>query len=172
MDIVQKAREFAKKCHEGQVRKYTGEPYFVHCADVAKIVGLSGGDENMQAAAYLHDVVEDTGVKIEVILEMFGVDVAQMVDDLTDVSKPWDGNREHRKKLDRHHTSMASPRAKTVKLADLISNSKDIAANDPNFAKVYMAEKKALLEVLYEGDSVLHAIATAIVNEYFRDKSC
>lgn len=170
-EIVCKAREFARKCHEGQVRKYTGEPYFVHCEEVANIIRLSGGDENMQAAAYLHDVVEDTGVKIEVILEMFGVDVAQMVDDLTDVSKPWDGNREHRKKLDRHHTANASPRAKTVKLADLISNSRTITLYDPYFAKIYMAEKKLLLEVLVEGCPTLYAVAEEIVNTYYETQS-
>ena len=49
----------------------------------------------------------------------------------------------------------ASPRAKTIKLADLISNSVDIRANDPDFAKVYMSEKLLLLSVLQEGDKIL-----------------
>ena len=67
--------------------------------------------------------------------------MAELVDDLTDVSKPQDGNRATRKELDRQHTAKASPDAKTIKLADLISNSRSIMKDDPNFAKVYMKEK-------------------------------
>ena len=91
-----------------------------------EIVQTVEHDEAMLAAALLHDVVEDTPVTIEEIQEIFGADVASLVDDLTDVSKPEDGNRKFRKALDREHSAQSSARAQTVKLADLISNGVDI----------------------------------------------
>lgn len=65
------------------------------------------------------------------------------------------GNRKVRKEVDRQHIAKASPRAKTIKLADLIHNTENIVANDKGFAKVYLAEKRLLLEVLTEGDVTL-----------------
>jgi hypothetical protein len=84
---------------------------------------------------------------------------------LTDVSRSADGNRKARKALDRAHTAKASPAAKTIKLADLIDNTKSIVEHDPEFARVYLAEKAALLEVLKEGDQVLWAMASNLVRE-------
>lgn len=168
-EIVRKARDFAKQAHAAidQRRKYTGEPYIVHPAAVAKLVGGVTDDVAMVAAAWLHDVVEDTDVTLADIEEHFGPDIATLVADLTDVSKKEDGNRKIRKAIDREHTSNASPRAKTVKLADLIDNSRTITEFDPRFAKVYMREKRALLEVLKEGDATLFAIATEIIDDYY-----
>ena len=120
-------------------------------------------DEAMLAAALLHDVVEDTDFTIEDILREFGPDVASLVDDLTDVSRPEDGNRAHRKSLDRAHSAKASPRAQTVKLADLISNARDIVKHDQKFAKVFLDEKRQLLEVMTLGDSSLYTIAKSLV---------
>ncbi len=79
----------------------------------------------------------------------------QLVMELTDVSKPSDGNRSARKEIDRKHLAGISPRAKTVKLADLIDNTRDITSHDLHFARVYLKEMTALLEVLTEGDSRL-----------------
>lgn len=157
--LITKARDFAKHAHRFQKRKYTGEPYFVHLEEVAMIVKSVDGDDAMVAAAYLHDVVEDTDVMIYEIRDIFGSDVAQLVDALTDVSKPEDGNRAKRKQLDREHLQNASERAQTIKLADLISNSRDIKQNDPDFAKVYLKEKAELLKVMTKGNAELYAEA-------------
>jgi hypothetical protein len=75
-----------------------------------------------------------------------------------------DGNRAVRKAIDREHLAKASPAAKTIKLADLISNSRSILQHDPKFAAVYLAEKRLLLEVLKDGDPTLWSQAYAIVN--------
>jgi (p)ppGpp synthase/HD superfamily hydrolase len=166
MDIVRKAQVYAMAAHAavGQKRKYTGEPYIVHPAEVAKIVaGVSGATPDMVAAAWLHDVVEDTGCTITDIHMGFGADIASLVSWLTDVSKPEDGPRWYRKKMDREHTAQAPAEAQTIKLADLISNSKSIMAHDPKFAKVYLEEKRLLLEVLTKGDPGLHAEASKYV---------
>jgi|AntRauTorcE11898_2_1112593.scaffolds.fasta_scaffold75455_1 (p)ppGpp synthase/HD superfamily hydrolase len=147
MEKVAKARAFAIAAHSaaGQVRKYTGEPYHVHPAEVAQIVTARGGDQAQICAAWLHDVVEDTAVTIELIETEFGKDVAELVGWLTDVSKPEDGNRAERKAIDRKHTAQAPKRAKFVKLADLISNTSSIVEHDAKFAKVYLAEKRLLI---------------------------
>ena len=148
---------FAEQAHRSvdQKRKYTGEPYIVHPQSVADIVQSVTHDENMVCAALLHDVVEDTSVTLLEIESRFGQDVASLVSDLTDVSTREMGNRKVRKEVDRQHIAKASPRAKTIKLADLIHNTENIVANDKGFAKVYLAEKRLLLEVLTEGDVTL-----------------
>jgi (p)ppGpp synthase/HD superfamily hydrolase len=109
----------------------------------------------MLAAAYLHDVVEDTPVTIEAVRAAFGPEVGELVDWLTDISRPQDGNRRLRKELDRQHLAKAPPAAKTIKLADLIDNTLTIRQHDPSFWRVYRREKLALLEVLREGDPAL-----------------
>jgi (p)ppGpp synthase/HD superfamily hydrolase len=143
-----RALNFAKDAHEGQVRKYTGEPYINHPIEVATIVEAFGGTKYQIAAALLHDVVEDTPIKIADVEWRFGVTVAGMVADLTDISKPEDGNRATRKGIDRAHSAAASPDAQFVKLADLISNTTNIVEHDPDFAKIYLAEKELLLDVM------------------------
>jgi len=157
MTMVERARVFATAAHAavGQTRKYTFEPYIVHPAEVASIVATVPHTEAMIAAAWLHDTVEDTGVTIEVIRAEFGAEVAELVGWLTDVSRPEHGNRAHRKALDRAHSAMAPAEAQTVKLADLIANTRSIVAHDKAFAKTYLEEKRLLLEVMTKGDPTL-----------------
>jgi len=161
MTIVEKAVKFAKQAHDsiGQKRKYSGKPYWVHPLRVMELVKSVGGTEEQQAAAALHDVVEDTPVTIDDIQKYFGDHVASMVSDLTDVSTLDQGNRATRKAIDREHSAQASPEAQTVKLADLIDNTESIVSNDRNFAKVYLAEKRLLLDVLTKGDETLLKMA-------------
>jgi (p)ppGpp synthase/HD superfamily hydrolase len=165
MDIIEKARVFATAAHgaAAQLRKYTMEPYIVHPREVASIVAQHGGSDAQVAAAWLHDVVEDTGVTIEVIREEFGTEVADLVGWLTDVSRPEQGNRATRKAIDRAHSAMAPAEAQTVKLADLISNCTSIREHDATFAKTYFEEKRLLLEVLTKGNPVLYERIKAMV---------
>lgn len=149
-DLVRNAREFAKERHSGQVRKYTGEPYFNHLAEVASIVRDYHNDEYMEAAAYLHDVVEDTETTIGAVESRFGDIVAGYVNGLTDVSKPNDGNRKIRKAMDREHIWAQDDKTQIIKCADLISNTSSITQYDPDFAKVYLEEKRLLLEGMRE----------------------
>lgn len=168
MSYIQRAQAFCIAAHAavGQLRKYTHEPYHIHPLEVSLMVsGTPGCTEEMIVAALLHDVVEDTQVTSDLIARQFGTVVAAYVEQLTDVSKTEDGNRAARKAIDLAHTAKASPQAKTIKLADLISNSRSIVERDPEFAKVYLAEKRALLEVLKEGDETLYAIAYGIAHQ-------
>lgn len=159
MHVIDSAREFAEKAHAGQLRKYTGEPYIVHPEAVARLVHAVGGDDEMIAAAWLHDVVEDCGVSLQEICDQFGPRIATLVDEVTDVSKPEDGNRAYRKEIDRDHLAFASNEGQTIKLADLIDNTVSITKHDPTFAKVYLAEKRDLLTVLSRGNATLWARA-------------
>lgn len=155
MDLKTKAREFAKKAHGDQKRKYTGEPYITHTERVAEMMRAYGFRDEVVAAAYLHDVVEDTNVKIEDILTEFGIIVANLVWQVTDQSVPSDGNRNIRKSIDRDWLSNSSSEGASIKLADLIDNHLDINKNDPDFAKVYNGEAKRLILVLEHGDAGL-----------------
>jgi (p)ppGpp synthase/HD superfamily hydrolase len=163
--LEERARDFATAQHAAidQRRKYTGEPYIHHPAAVAELVRSVPHTEEMIAAAWLHDTVEDTSATLDEVRARFGDAVAALVEHLTDVSKPEDGNRAQRKAIDLAHTAKASPDAKTVKLADLIDNSRSILERDPEFARVYIEEKRRLLEVLREGDPTLYSMANRIV---------
>ena len=170
VSLEARAREFATRHHEAvnHLRKYTAEPYMTHPAAVAEIVRGVPHTPEMIAAALLHDTVEDTHATQEDIEQEFGPEVGRLVFYLTDASKSSDGNRAARKTIDRAHIAFAPVQAKTVKLADLIDNARSIAAHDPNFAPVYMAEKAALLEVLRDADPTLWALANDIVTEFSR----
>ena len=167
MTIVERARVFATAAHAAvaQLRKYTNEPYIVHPAEVVSIVKSVPHTEAMLAAAWLHDTVEDTGVTLETVRAEFGDEVATLVGWLTDVSRPDHGNRAARKAVDRAHSASAPAEAQTVKLADLISNTRSIMAHDEAFAKTYLTEKRLLLEVMNKGDATLMAIARKNIGE-------
>ena len=157
--------QFAKHEHRNQVRKYTGEPYFNHVLEVSELVMDITDDVNMWCAGVLHDVMEDCGVTKIVLQDFFGEDIATLVEWLTDVSKKEDGNRAVRKAIDLRHLAMAPARAKTVKLADLISNSKSIVEHDKDFARVYIKEKRALMNVLTEGNPILYEKAVVLLHK-------
>ena len=168
MTIDKKALAFATGAHAaiGQKRKYTGDDYIVHPSRVAQCVKTFGGNDDMVAAAYLHDVVEDTQVDIDTITGLFGSVVADLVNDLTDVSVPEDGNRAVRKEIDRQHLAQASEDAQFIKCADIIDNSCDIADNDPSFWKVYQQEMKLLLDAMTKvKDSAIWVAAVKSVDK-------
>ena len=167
--LINAAYLYAKEAHGDQKRKYTDEPYIVHPVAVARLVASVTEDCEMISAALLHDVIEDTPKTFDDIRDSgFGYSIATLVDELTDASKPSDGNRECRKQIDREHTAKASANAKTIKLADLIDNTSSIVECDPNFAKTYMREKQLLLGVLQEGNPKLLEMATIQVDDYYK----
>jgi hypothetical protein len=156
-EIVVRAKTYATQAHRriNQLRKYTKLPYDVHLSSVSGIVAEVSDDPQMIAAAWLHDVVEDTPATFEDIRREFGRPIMELVEQLTDVSLPSEGNRARRMSINREHLAIASPRAKTIKLADLIDNATDISKHDARFASTYLAEMATLLEVLTEGDDRL-----------------
>ncbi len=79
MELVSEAIAFAVKAHDGMRRKKSESPYILHPMEAAVIVGTMSEDQNLIAAAALHDVVEDAGVTIEEIEERFGARVRALV---------------------------------------------------------------------------------------------
>ena len=138
--LVIDASQFARSAHayHNQVRKYSGAPYFVHCEEVANLLVDNVIDlpEYVRAGAYLHDVLEDVPEVTYGVLEiLFGKEVSQVVQEVTDISVPNDGNRERRKEIDRNHLSFASHWGATIKYADLISNTRGISKHDKGISK-------------------------------------
>ena len=170
--LINKAFTFASAAHAavGQVRKYSGEPYIVHPVEVAcRVTEAKDWTNEMVAAALLHDVVEDTDVTIDLIDKMFNPVVMNHVSWLTDISKGSSANRAARKKMDREHTWAAPKQSQTIKVCDLIANTRDITSADPNFAVVYMKEKRLLLEGM-NADEGLMQQAWALIHEFEKNK--
>lgn len=160
--------EFAREVHKNQKRKYTHTPYFDHLAEVVGITstvasyacGFVSIDEIL-ATAWLHDCIEDQNVTEKELTHRFGKVVAAGVWCLSDLEE---GNRATRKRLSRERLSKAPGWVQTIKCADLISNTGSIVQHDPDFAKVYLEEKKLLLEVLDRADRNLWEIAYNLCN--------
>lgn len=77
--ILDRALAFAQKAHQGQFRKGTDMPYIVHPIETAEIVKNMTNDEEIIAAAFLHDVIEDTMTTEEEIKKEFGTRVLGLV---------------------------------------------------------------------------------------------
>lgn len=145
---VKHAIAFAMKHHSPQFRQYTGEPYFNHLHRVADSVENLGGTEDMIVAAWLHDVVEDTEVTLDVIHQKFGPDVMLLVEELTSkyTSEAYpEMNRPKRKHLEAIRLGTISAEAKLIKRCDISDNLTSIVIYDPSFAKIYLAEKAEVL---------------------------
>ena len=164
MRLIDKAKIFAEVAHAGQTRKYSNDPYITHPIRVSEIISHNQGSDEMIAAALLHDVVEDTPVTHDEILDKFGANVSDLVFGLTDVDLSM-GNRKTRKALDRDRIASSSADVQLIKLADFIDNTSSIVQNDPNFAKLYLQEKSQMLDVMDKvKDHPLFRIANSQIN--------
>jgi GTP pyrophosphokinase len=122
--VIQKAYIYASRKHEGQARK-SGEPYLVHPLEVAYRVAEMGLDEASICAALLHDTLEDTDTTREELAELFGEDVAELVDGLTKLSKVNFTQREERQAESFRKMLVATARdirVLLIKLADRLHN--------------------------------------------------
>ena len=84
MELVSEAIVFAVNAHDGMRRKKSDAPYILHPMEAAVIVGTMTDDQNLIAAAALHDVVEDAGITIQEIEEKFGKRVRELVESETE----------------------------------------------------------------------------------------
>ena len=158
-DTIEKVKEVATRLHGDQKRKYSGDPYVSHTFRVSDTVKENGGDESMIYAAILHDVLEDTKVthsELRVFLHnVFSVEISEkilsLVVELTDVFTKEnfpDNNRKERKQLEALRLAYVSDEAKQIKLVDIEHNSESILEHDPKFAKVFLEEKKFLINLI------------------------
>ena len=84
MELVSEAIVFAAKAHDGMRRKKSEVPYILHPMEAAVIVGTMTADQNLIAAAALHDVVEDAEITIDEVEEKFGKRVRELVQSETE----------------------------------------------------------------------------------------
>lgn len=122
------AFQFAKAAHDGQKRK-SGEPFFLHAITVADILTDLRMDVDTLIAAMTHDVVEDTHFTREDMVDMFGPEVANMVDGVTKISGLKEVNKEARKAETYRKLVLAiarDPRTVLIKLADRLHNMRTI----------------------------------------------
>jgi len=138
--FVQKALQVATLAHEGQIRK-SGEPYIIHPISVERILNLEWKIENeeMRAAALLHDVLEDTSTSLEEITNKFGIKVADLVSSQTNLeastagisTEEWNNikDRENERKI--LAKSFLDPKVGVCKLADRLHNMRTLDAMSP-----------------------------------------
>lgn len=86
IDLIKKAYDYAKNNHGGQ-KRVSGEEYIIHPLNVAYILADLELDDSTICAALLHDVVEDTPITNEDIVNEFGEEIAEMVDGVTKLRK-------------------------------------------------------------------------------------
>ncbi len=160
--MVKRAIEMAIRVHEGQFRKYHEPPvpYVRHPLRVASFVAVeTRGDEEMIAAACMHDTIEDHSdrISIEEIGNFFGERVAALVNGMTNASKKVESAalmpRADRKKLDRTYLQAQSPDVATLKLIDRIDNITDLRLTADNeksrkFSPLYAQESRLLVQAL------------------------
>jgi len=162
MNLIIRAAHFAEDKHQNQIRKYSGVPYITHPARVATATTLyPETTEEMVAAAWLHDVMEDCDVSFIELYGEFGDKVATLVRELTNDSKivlP-KGNREQRKQHDMARISKISQQAKVIKILDRFDNLGEFPLDNEESVKflrsAYLGESDALYQVVKDADEYL-----------------
>ncbi len=121
---------FAVKAHSGTERRGKGFPYVIHLMEAAEIVATITPDQDLLAAAMLHDTVEDTDVTLDDLRREFGDRIASLVEAESDVRHEDESEEEswHRRKQEAIDRLSAAPLdAKIVALGDKLSNMRAIA---------------------------------------------
>lgn len=158
MSVILKAAAFARQAHAGQRRNYSDRPFVVHPARVAgRVAAHPRATEAMVAAAFLHDVVEDTRNSLADVADEFGPEVARLVNELTNPSIGMKAPRRERDQLDREHLAVVSAEAKIIKLLDRIDNLQEMAEAPRGFVRKYCEESRLLAEVIGDADPELKA---------------
>jgi len=129
-DLLDRAILFAVNAHAGTERRGKGFPYIVHPLEAVEIVATITSDQELLAAAALHDTIEDTPVTEEDIRKEFGDRIASLVADESDVFPEGLSEEESwhlRKQQAIDRLAAASHDAKIVALGDKLSNMRAIA---------------------------------------------
>ena len=150
--VLDRAIIFAVRAHSGTERRGKGYPFIVHPLEAVEIVATMSNDQELLAAAALHDTVEDTDVTVEQIRAEFGDRVAELVasesDEMPDgVSEEDSWHARKQAAIDR--LSKASREAKMVALGDKLSNMRAIARD-------YAVQGNALWNLFHAKDPKDH----------------
>jgi (p)ppGpp synthase/HD superfamily hydrolase len=165
--------EFVKEQHGSQVRKYVGTPYWNHLWSVAELASTYVKHPLVKEIALCHDVIEDTKCTIDDLFTRLGecqydrmeaIDICGGVMDLTDQftkEKFPTLNRAQRKQKEAERLGSISKLSQSIKYADLIDNTSTIVQYDHGFAKVYLSEKRVILNEMRSGNIDLYILVCA-----------
>jgi len=122
-ELLHKAYDFAKKAHTEQ-KRMSGEPYFIHPFETAKILADLGMDIQIIVAGLLHDVLEDTSITEEEIQKSFGDDILFLIKGVTKLGTlKYRGQERHVESLRKFFVAIASDlRVVIIKFADRLHN--------------------------------------------------
>lgn len=178
-ELLRQIKDFADQAHGEQLRKYTPERYIVHPIQVMEICSEYTDDIAVLGAALLHDVLEDTPTTeqetlaflSEILPEAQARRTLELTVELTDVytkaAYP-QLNRRARKAKEHERSAQTSPDAQTIKYADIISNSIDIAKHDKDFGPKFLKEVRSLLKKMDKGNPELYQKAVETVDRCLR----
>lgn len=147
---IQRAKNFARIAHEGQVRKFSGLPYFdEHVIKVYELVVRYGSTEDEQIAALLHDTVEDVeGITYDQIKDEFGEEPADLVEELTSddekIAEMGKANYLLFKMLNMTDSALK------IKLCDRLCNISDLMTAKEKFRAKYYKETRFIVDGIYE----------------------
>jgi len=133
LEFIRRAFDYADSKHQGQLRK-SGEPYLVHPRDVAITLAEYQVDPNTLAAGLLHDIIEDTDTNYNEIKELFGEEVADIVEGLTKLEQLQYQSSKATQQV-KNHQKMVLAMARDirvifVKLADRLNNMRTLSFLD------------------------------------------
>lgn len=153
-EVFEKAVQYALECHSGQRRKGGGLPYILHPMEAAVIVSTLTDDQEILAAAVLHDVVEDTPATVEAVAERFGPRVAALVaseseDKMRDIPAE-DSWKLRKQEAIRHLAESADPAVKMICLGDKLSNLRALY-------RLSMGEGEGMWQYFHQKDPRQHA---------------
>ncbi len=164
-DLIERAFKLCITSHEGQFRA-SGEPFCMHPISVCKIIITLGMDSESIAASLLHDVVEDTEITIETIKQMFGQNVADLVDGVTKLGKiPLESKEnEQAENIRKMFIAMSHDiRVIIIKLADRLHNMRTIDA------KSIQSQRDKSRETLEVFAPIAHRLGIRAVKEELED---
>ena len=156
MNPIESAMAFAVKAHGDQ--RYGEFPYVKHLQDVCGVLSRFGylpqEFPELHQAGFLHDVVEDVGVELVVIMRLFGPDVADIVYRVT--NEPGENRRERGAKT---YPKIAGRLESTVlKLADRIANVENSMVKEPRLIRMYIAEHPSFRKAIWRKSQATDAM--------------
>lgn len=164
-DRVIKAYNFAEKAHEGQVRKFSGLPYFSHPKGVARVIEDLTGREELIIVSFLHDTLEDTNTTYDDIEKEFGIEIADLVLELTSDNEI---QNKHGKKyyLSSKIVDMSTA-ARIVKLADRYHNILYLQGDSVSgsFIEKYYKETRFILMGLEQSGLIFSSVENILIEK-------
>lgn len=168
IELIQKAYDFAYEHHKGQFRK-SGEPYVIHVIQVANTLALMHCGPKTIAAGLLHDTVEDCeGVTTDTIIELFGEEIATLVDAVTKIGAI--KFKDEEEYLASNHRKLFIAMAKDIrviliKLADRLHNMRTLQYMRPE------KQKKIARETLSVYAPIAHRLGISEIKNELEDLS-